>query len=94
MDEIGGKLKSVKTNFWYPPNFGATNESGFSGLPGGFRSPDGKFYVECISGNWWSLNGYNISATYFLSLFYDSATIGRSLAYDKIGLSVRCVRDF
>ena len=32
----GGKLKAV-SNLWLSPNFGATNSTGFTGLPGGYR---------------------------------------------------------
>jgi len=34
----GGKMKSTGTTLWTDPNEGATNESGFTGLPGGSRS--------------------------------------------------------
>jgi uncharacterized protein (TIGR02145 family) len=39
----GGKMKSVGTTYWNDPNTGATNESGFSVLPGGYRNSDGSF---------------------------------------------------
>ena len=39
----GGKMKSVGTTYWNDPNTGATNESGFSVLPGGYRGTDGSF---------------------------------------------------
>jgi uncharacterized protein (TIGR02145 family) len=39
----GGKLKETGTNNWEHPNEGATNESGFSALPGGFRDLNGVF---------------------------------------------------
>lgn len=35
-ERAGGPLKS--TNKWEAPNFGATNKSGFNGLPSGYRS--------------------------------------------------------
>lgn len=38
---VGGTMKS--TTGWNSPNTGATNESGFSGLPGGNRNSDGDF---------------------------------------------------
>ncbi len=40
----GGKMKSIGTAYWSSPNTGATNESGFSVLPGGYRYSDGSFF--------------------------------------------------
>lgn len=40
----GGKMKSTGTSLWQSPNTAATNESGFSGLPGGYRSGFGTFW--------------------------------------------------
>jgi uncharacterized protein (TIGR02145 family) len=34
----GGKMKEAGLAHWITPNIGATNESGFAGLPGGFRT--------------------------------------------------------
>ena len=48
----GGKMKETGLGHWNSPNIGATNESGFSGLPGGRRSSDGPF-VEIRYGGWW-----------------------------------------
>ena len=51
IDEEGGKLKENGTAHWDSPNTGANNESGFIGLPGGYRFYDGSFYnmggVDC-----------------------------------------------
>ena len=40
----GGKLKETGTTHWISPNKGATNEIGFTALPGGYRSSNGTFY--------------------------------------------------
>ena len=39
---------------WFAPNEGATNESGFTALPGGFRDFNGTFYGIGDYGGWWS----------------------------------------
>ena len=51
----GGKMRTTGTTIWYSPNTGATNESGFSVLPGGARySNNGDFC--CINSHafFWS----------------------------------------
>jgi uncharacterized protein (TIGR02145 family) len=50
----GGKMKSIGTAYWSSPNTGATNESGFSVLPGGYRNSDGSFYDVRGSAFFWS----------------------------------------
>lgn len=41
--EAGRKMKSMGTTYWQSPNTGATNESGFSALPGGYRGFNSSF---------------------------------------------------
>jgi uncharacterized protein (TIGR02145 family) len=43
LDIAGGKMKEVGISHWNTPNTGATNSSGFTGLPGGYRLADGSF---------------------------------------------------
>jgi len=40
----GGKMKATGTAHWNSPNTDATNSSGFTGLPGGYRYYYGYFY--------------------------------------------------
>ena len=46
----GGKMKAVSP-LWLSPNGGATNSSGFSGLPGGYRNFNGSYYYIGSYGN-------------------------------------------
>jgi uncharacterized protein (TIGR02145 family) len=50
----GGKMKSTGFDYWNTPNEGATNVSGFSALPGGFRFNDGSFYNVSVEAFFWS----------------------------------------
>jgi uncharacterized protein (TIGR02145 family) len=50
----GGKMKSTGKSLWQSPNTAATNESGFTGLPGGYRITSGTFVKIGADGVWWS----------------------------------------
>jgi uncharacterized protein (TIGR02145 family) len=90
----GGMMKSTSTQYWQDPNEGATNESGFSGLPGGFRWVDGGgFYDVGYYGNWWTASEYGENDTFTINLFSYDAAIGAGVNYKRDGLCVRCVRD-
>jgi uncharacterized protein (TIGR02145 family) len=49
----GGKMKST-SSLWNSPNTGATNSSGFSALPGGYRNPNGSFSMINVNSSFWS----------------------------------------
>lgn len=50
----GGKMKETGTAHWQSPNQDATNSSGFTGLPGGYRFSYGSFNFIGNYGFWWS----------------------------------------
>jgi len=83
----GGKLKKEGTTDWYSPNVGATNESGFSALPGGGRLSNGVFNDYGNGAIWWNAEG----SGYYLN--YSDAYIHKWGFVKSSGLSVRCVRD-
>lgn len=70
-----------------------TNTSGFSGLPGGYRSYDGTFYVIGGFGFWWSSSEYNTNYAWSRGLNYSDSDLYRYDYSKKDGFSVRCVRD-
>jgi len=87
----GGKLKENGTSHWATPNTGATNASGFTAIPGGYRHTDGGFFEIGQSGNWWSSTNDNADNDYFRGMAYNYKRVSRSLYNKKSGFSVRCV---
>ena len=89
----GGKMKTTGTQYWLSPNQDATNSSGFSGLPGGYRDDDGAFDGIGYYGSWWSSSEYDTGFAWFRVLVYDDGGVLR-YGYDEAGgFSVRCLRD-
>ncbi|MFC1558640.1 FISUMP domain-containing protein, partial [candidate division KSB1 bacterium] len=91
----GGKLKESGYTHWNSPNTGATNESGFTALPGGFRYFDDGVYVNMGSSAifWSSTMASGSSSAYYRDLSYYYSTINRSRFSNVSGYSVRLVRD-
>ena len=90
----GGKMKETGTTHWYSPNTGATNESGFSALPGGYRSAFFEGYHAIGFGSfWWSSSEYSGLGAWYRDLSNDSSDIGRRNDSKLFGFSLRCVKD-
>ena len=90
----GGKLKEVGTSHWYAPNAGATNESGFTALPGGCRNYIGEFNSIGYSALFWCSTELNSDHAWNRHVSRSSSLVYRGSIYDKrSGFSVRCVRD-
>jgi uncharacterized protein (TIGR02145 family) len=94
----GGKLKQSGTlesgtSLWRSPNTGATNESGFTALPGGRRHATGGSTTIGLFGNFWSRSeeGPNVAKYYFLS--YSGRNIRIHNDEKSSGFSIRCVKD-
>lgn len=86
----GRDLKS--TMGWFEQGNGS-NSSGFAGLPGGYRNPDGTFGPPSKYGNWWSATEYNSYSAWYYLLSYMNESVGRSSYSKGCGISVRCVQD-
>ena len=89
----GGKLKEVGTFHWESPNEGATNESGFTALPGGFRVSSGALHSIGSHGYWWSSTEYNADSAWIRGLTNSLSNVDRDFDGKVHGFSVRCVRD-
>ncbi len=89
---VGGKLKST-SSLWVAPNTGVTNESGYSGLPGGNRVSIGINYNIGSSGYWWSSTEYSSTVAWNRTLLYYDGGSSRGYGNKQIGYSVRCLKD-
>ena len=89
----GGKLKETGTTHWASPNTGATNETGFTALPGGARDTDGRFYDIGYDGVWWSATESNATSAWIRFMNWSYSVVIRLDVSKKVGYSVRCVRD-
>ncbi len=89
----GGKLKEAGIGRWSYPNVGATNESGFTALPGGYRSIKGEFQILDTYCFYWTSTAYSANAAFCRFLQYDYEGISRLDNRKTYGFSVRCIKD-
>lgn len=88
-----GKLKELATTHWTNPNFGATNESGFTALPGGLRDDNGFFGNLGLYGYWWSDTESEANTSWFRALSYGESNESLFSYSKQFAFSVRCVKD-
>ncbi len=89
----GNKLRESGTTHWGWPNTGATNESGFTGLPGGWRLWDGTYNYITARAYFWSSTGYSFPLAWSRYLYYDGPGFVRGASNEGDGFSIRCVKD-
>ncbi len=93
----GGPLKSIvmqpTPGGWASPNTGATNNSGFTALPGGLRLNNGDFDLMSKVGYWWSSSVSSGSSAPYRYLNDFSSSFGRFDDYRSYGFSIRCLMD-
>jgi len=89
----GGKMKSVGTSFWNSPNTEATNSSGFSVLPGGYRNSDGSFINIRDFAFVWSATEYDGNFAWYRRLNYSVVYVYRTTSDKSVGASVRCLKN-
>ena len=98
VDELGGleasnALKVDGIEQWRDPNYGATNESGFSAVPGGFRDEQGAFHYRGVYGLFWTTTEYDSLLAWHRQLHYLYTGVNRFPQHKTNGFSVRCVQD-
>lgn len=89
----GGVMKT--TTGWQAPNTGATNATGFSAVPGGFRRDDGSFGGLLQFAFLWSPGTVNNGLLgYHTKLYYNSAGSSSLSVPVNYGCSVRVAREY
>lgn len=90
--EAGSSMKEAGTAHWKHPNEGATNESGFTALPGGYRTWRG-FVNEGEWASFWSSTEGSELIAYNYVLYYENSWFDRFNSYKTNYYSVRCIKD-
>lgn len=89
----GGKLKETDTTHWKSPNTGATNETGFTALPGGSVINNGTFLGIGFGCEWWSATENSANYAWSYDMYYSTSVLYRWYVFKRMGHSVRCVKD-
>lgn len=94
----GGKMKTKGiqeegSGLWFSPNSGASNSSGFSGIPGGYRKPEGVLFSLGQYGYWWTSSAVDEANAWYRSLSFLNPASNRNFSSKISGKSIRCIRD-
>ncbi|MDD2387076.1 MAG: fibrobacter succinogenes major paralogous domain-containing protein [Bacteroidales bacterium] len=89
----GGKLKETGTTHWNSPNTGATNETGFTALAGGYRDSNGVFYNLGNHSYWWSTTEDGSGNVSYCGLNCDNSEVSRYDGRANLGFYIRCVKN-
>ena len=97
--QTGGKTKATGTfqegtGYWKSPNSFASNETGFTGLPGGLRVI-GFFQNLSERAAWWSstTDVFSASQAHNRVAEYDNQSLEDFRSAKSFGNSIRCVKD-
>jgi uncharacterized protein (TIGR02145 family) len=89
----GGKMKEAGTAYWNAPNTDATNESGFTALPGGYRFTNGNYDDIGVISNWWSSSEFSTANAWDRYLYNNGGNASRASDVKRAGFSVRLIKD-
>ena len=88
----GDKLKEIGTTHWKSPNTGATNQTGFTALPGGSRDNNGEFTDIGEYGYWWTSTQTKTYSAWSYYMGFKHRDVFRWEHDKNVGYSVRCVK--
>lgn len=93
IETAGNKLKEAGALHWTSPNSGATNSTGFTALPGGYRYYNSAYNAAKRYGYWWTSTESSTVNALMRDLYYGYAYIDKINSDKRTGASVRCVKD-
>jgi uncharacterized protein (TIGR02145 family) len=91
----GGKLKEAGLTHWASPNEGATNQSGFTSLPGGLKQapPDASFAIINSYSCHWVLTPISTWQAYMKRMDFNNSSVQEGNEDKSRGFSIRCLKD-
>ena len=94
IEELGGKenaatiMKDIDSGFWNSIGLNASNSSGFSARPSGFRAPANGIYAQIYNQtSWWASE-----PGLMYSMSYNTNSVGSQFFPQIAGIGVRCVK--
>ena len=88
----GNKLKEAGTTHWQTPVNDATNETGFTALPGGFAGVNTFVSIGQFA-FWWSATAYDATSSWSRDIGNIYSNVYRYSTVKERGFSVRCIKD-
>jgi uncharacterized protein (TIGR02145 family) len=89
----GGSMKATGISLWNPPNYNATDASGFTALPGGNRLSDDFFYGINNYAHFWSSTLIDSVYSWSRYLYYNDSKIYKEYSEKQVGFSCRCIEN-
>ncbi len=86
-------MKEIGNAHWTSPNSGATNSSGFTALPGGYRADILGFLYLGNLAEFWSSTGSDEVSAQSQTVSYLSDGAYRNPFSKSFGFSVRCLKN-
>jgi uncharacterized protein (TIGR02145 family) len=87
----GGILKETGLTHWNSPNLGATNEYGFTALPGGSRGDI--FFDIGKYGDWWSSTKSSSTDAWYWEVGFSNVVVNKDADNILMGFSIRCIKN-
>lgn len=94
----GGMLKATGFVYWTEPNGGATNETSFTALPGGYRTVEKSFTLHGFRGlgeqsDYWTSSPLTVDHAESVGFNYLGANYSGGTPFKESGNSVRCIQN-